>query len=176
MTPDSPRWKVITPSEYAHERIALDYVRDLLPDIEPYRAWACFEFQAGTGAIYEVDLLVLSKAGLFLVEVKSWPGRVSGDAATWKHRWPDGKTRSLDNPVPLANRKAKHLRSLLVRQPELRGVDLPFLQPLVFLSAEDLRFELRAAGASRVVLRDAEGRPGIRRALGCAAGKILTSA
>src|SRR5437588_6873231 len=101
------RWKLVTPSQFEHERRALDLIRAGLPDHEPYRAWANFEFQSADGAIYEVDLLVLTKQGLWLVEIKSRPGRVEGDAGTWT--WIDkaGKRISVDNPVLLANRKAR---------------------------------------------------------------------
>ena len=109
---DPPRWKIITPSQYEWERRALDFIRAGLPNHDPYRAWANFEFQSHDGAIYEVDLLVLTKQGFWLVEIKSWPGKVSGDAGTWT-RTHEGKTISEDNPVLLANRKAKALSSLL---------------------------------------------------------------
>ena len=65
------------------ERRGLDFIRAGLPNHDPYRAWANFEFQTPDGAIYEVDLLVLTKQGFWLVEIKSWPGRVRGDAGTW---------------------------------------------------------------------------------------------
>ena len=39
-----PRWTEITPSEYAWEREALDYLKAHLPDGEPFRAWSNFEF------------------------------------------------------------------------------------------------------------------------------------
>ena len=106
---ESPRWKIITPSQYEWERRGLDFIRKGLPDYDPYRAWANFEFQTDDGAIYEVDLLVLTKQGFWLVECKSWPGRVWGDAGTWSRTTQDGKTISEDNPVLLANRKAKAL-------------------------------------------------------------------
>jgi hypothetical protein len=64
------------------------------------------------GAVYEVDLLTLTRQGLWLVEVKSRPGRVEGDVATWKWKH-DGRTLTDDNPVLLANRKAKALAALL---------------------------------------------------------------
>ena len=86
-------WTTITPSQYPWERAALDFVRAGLPDHEPYRAWANFEFQSPDGAIYEVDLLVLTKQGLWLVEIKSRPGRVEGDAGTWT--WTDREGRLL---------------------------------------------------------------------------------
>ena len=58
---ETPRWNIITPSQYEHERRALDFVRAGLPDHDPYRAWSNFEFQTSDGAIYEVDLLVLAR-------------------------------------------------------------------------------------------------------------------
>jgi len=110
---ETPRWNIITPSQYEHERRGLDFVRAGLPDHDPYRAWSNFEFQTSDGAIYEVDLLVLTKQGFFLIEIKSWPGRVRGDAGTWIRTTPEGRTISEDNPVLLADWKAKALSSLL---------------------------------------------------------------
>ena len=75
-----PRWKIITPSQYEWERRALDFIRCGLPNHDPYRAWTNFEFQTPDGAVYEIDWLVLTKRGFWLVEIKSWPGRLGGDA------------------------------------------------------------------------------------------------
>ena len=38
------RWTTVTPSQFAHEREALEHIRTLLPDAEPYRAWSNFTF------------------------------------------------------------------------------------------------------------------------------------
>jgi hypothetical protein len=83
MSMSSERWKQITPSQFPWEREALDYVREHLPDCDPYRVWANFEFIADDGTINEVDILVLTPRGFFLVEIKSRPGILSGDRATW---------------------------------------------------------------------------------------------
>lgn len=151
---DTPRWKIITPSQYEHERRALDFVRAGLPDHDPYRAWSNFEFQTNDGAIYEVDLLVLTKQGFFLVEIKSWPGRVRGDAGTWTRTTPAGRVISDDNPVLLANRKAKALSSLLKVQSATKNVRVPWLDAIVFLSADDLHCDLTGPAANRVFLKD----------------------
>src|SRR4051812_29844205 len=148
------RWDTIAPSPYPWERAALDFVRAGLPDHEPYRAWANFEFQAADGAIYEVDLLVLTKQGFWLVEIKSRPGRVEGDAGTWTWTDREGRRLSIDNPVLLANRKAKVLKDLLLAQPAARGVRVPYLEPVVFLSDPDLDCQLTPAGRARVCLTD----------------------
>ncbi len=95
MDANSPRWKEITPSEFPWEREALSWVRERLPDHEPYRAWSNFEFIAQDGSINEVDLLVLTPKGFFLVEIKSAPGIVEGDAGTWTWHH-EGKIRTYD--------------------------------------------------------------------------------
>ena len=144
------RWIQVTPSEFLWEQEALAFLKERLPDHEPYRAWANFEF-IQDGNIGEVDLFVISPKGLFLIEIKSWPGVVRGDAGTWRRTQP-GRTReiSLDNPVILANRKAKRLKSLLARQPALRGEQLPFIAPLVFLSHADLDCRLDQSARDHV--------------------------
>jgi nuclease-like protein len=81
MYPNSDRWKEITPSEFPWEREALAYIRERLPDQEPYRAWSNFEFIADDGSINEVDLLVLTPKGFFLIEIKSRPGVLRGDSS-----------------------------------------------------------------------------------------------
>ena len=68
---NSPRWHAITDSEFPWEREALAFVRAGLPDHEPYRVWSNFEFIADDGSINEVDLLVLTSKGFYLVEIKS---------------------------------------------------------------------------------------------------------
>jgi serine/threonine protein kinase len=164
MEPNSQRWQEITPSEYPWERQALAFMRERLPDTDPYRAWANFEFLTADGTINEVDLLVLSPKGLFLVEIKSRPGEVAGDAYTWE--WThEGRTRRLDSPLLLANRKAKRLKSLLESQRAGRAARLPFVQPLVFLSASDLVCRLPDSARQHVWLPDTERRPGIVHAL-----------
>ena len=110
-----PRWTVVSPSAFEWEREALEFLREHLPDHEPWRAWSNFEFVDDEGRVNEVDLLVLTPAGLLLVEIKSRPGTIDGDAHSWV--WTtDGRRHTVDNSLLLANRKAKRLASLLKRQ------------------------------------------------------------
>ena len=168
MDATSPRWQAITDSEFPWEREALAFVRDRLPDHEPYRAWSNFEFIADDGSINEVDLLVLTPKGFYLVEIKSGPGLVEGDRGTWTWRR-DGRVHTADNPLLLANRKARKLISLLRRQPALRKVAGPFLEAHVFLSHEDVDCRLPRDLRDRVHVRDRgsgrDERPGIVAAL-----------
>ncbi|MEA3638406.1 MAG: hypothetical protein VBE63_00510 [Lamprobacter sp.] len=48
------------PSDFAWEHEALAFLKAQLPDHQPYRAWANFEFIAPGGATNEVDVLVLT--------------------------------------------------------------------------------------------------------------------
>lgn len=78
MTLGPERWKEIARSEFPWKQEALAFIREILPDRDPYRAWSNFEFIADDGTVNEVDLLVLTPKGLFLVEIKSRPGQVTG--------------------------------------------------------------------------------------------------
>src|SRR6516162_5892378 len=150
---ESPRWNVITPSQYEWERRALDFIKAGLPDHDPYRAWSNFEFQTSDGAIYEVDLLVLTKLGFWLVETKAWGGRIYGDTGTWT-RCQVGRLHTEDNPILLDNRKAKALSSLLKAQSAAKKEHLPWLDALIFLSADDVQCDLTGTARNRVLLKD----------------------
>ncbi len=164
-------WTTVAESQYSWERDALEFMRSRFPAHEPYQAWSNFEFIAADGSINEVDVLVFSRQGLFLIEIKSRPGRLSGDAGTWTWKT-DGKLVTIDNPLIATNTKAKKLRSLLERQKVFRNnVRLPFIEALVFCSATDLRVDLQGMGGHRVCFRDREphkdasSRPGIMAAI-----------
>ena len=127
---DISNWTTIAESQFPWERDALDFVRQHFPSHEPYRAWSNFEFIADDGSINEVDLLVFTPQGFFLIEIKSRPGRLFGDAGTWTWET-DGKLVTIDNPLLAANAKAKRLRSLLQRQKACKNKgQLPFLEML----------------------------------------------
>ena len=146
-----PRWTEITPSQYAWEREALQFLKTRLPDHEPFRAWSNFEFIAEDGSINEVDLLVVSLYKVYLVEIKSWRGTISGDANTWR-REVDGKSFSDDSPLLLANRKAKKLASLLKRQKALIRHRKPYVEATVFLSRMGVRCKLEGRARTGVYL------------------------
>lgn len=152
------RWHVIAQSGFPWEREALEWLRAQLPDRDPWHVWTNFEFIDDEGRVNEVDALVLSPAGLFVVEIKSRPGVVSGDAHTWT--WStDGRERSVDNPLLLTDRKCKRLASLVRRQSAVvkAKMRVPFFAPLVFLSSTSVSCRLQGLARSGVFLR---GRPG----------------
>ena len=113
MEPNSSRWHEVTPSSFAHERAALDYVRELLPDRHPFQAWSNFTFVSDQGHVREVDLLVAAPTGFYLVEIKNYRGKLTNDGSTWTLT--GERRRTFDNPLPLADQKAKELKGLLIR-------------------------------------------------------------
>lgn len=147
------RWKSISPSNFPWEREALDFIREHLPDREPFRAWSNFEFISDDGSINEVDLLVLTPQGFFLVEIKSKPGIIRGDAMTWVWNH-EGHNYTADNPIMLANRKAKRLASLLQKQSAARRIRVPYLEPLIFSSHPESQSQLQGVARNRLCLRD----------------------
>jgi hypothetical protein len=63
--------------------------------------------------VAEVDLMVLSSWGLWVIEIKSHPGTITGDTHTWTWRRPNGRDFADDNPLIGCDRKAKRIKSLL---------------------------------------------------------------
>ena len=106
----STNWTTMTESKYPWERDALEFIRQQFPPHEPYRAWSNFEFIADDGSVNEVDLLLFTPEGFFLLEIKSRPGRLRGDAGTWTWEH-EGRLYTVDNPLIAANLKAKKLSS-----------------------------------------------------------------
>ena len=135
------RWHTLAESKYPWEQDALLYLRERLPDQEPTRCWANAEFLSLDGRMNEVDLVVLTAKGLFLIEIKSRPGEVSGDQHRWQ--WKDGASQfDVDNPLRLANLKAKRLAELLGHQKVVGMARLPFIEPLIFCSAPGIKLKL----------------------------------
>lgn len=148
------RWVEVSPSPFEHEREGLEYIRQLLPDVSPYRAWSNFEFRDSRGGWHEVDLLVLGRGRLHLVELKAYTGVLTGNDHTWFRA---GK-RSENSPVKLARRKSQYLASrltdellALARKTGERIADtrdyVPFVQQSVFLHHPRLISELTGTAA-----------------------------
>ena len=164
--PLSPqRWKRVTESAFPWEAEALEYLRAALPDCDPYYGWTNFSFIADDGTVNEVDALIAIPRGLFLVEIKSDDGEPRGDRGTWTYHKPNGRQKTVDNPLLNADRKCKKLKSLLERQPACRVERLPFIEPLIFLSNPELKNLLPDPDRIRICQRDRDNAPGIIAAL-----------
>ncbi|MER5703393.1 BREX system serine/threonine kinase PglW [Micromonospora sp. NPDC002296] len=149
MREDSPRWEQINSSAYQHEQEGLRELAAYLPDAEPYHVWANVEFVGTDGSINEVDALVLTRSGLYVLELKHWQGRISGDGQQWRRHKPNGATQVVDSPLILVNRKAKRLRSV-IQQYAPHGAKVPYVQAAVFLHAKNMRGDLDDIGRQHV--------------------------
>jgi len=157
------RWVEVTPSQFTYEAEGLNIIRALLPKNAPFRAWSNLEFRDGQGKWHEVDLVVLGRRRLHLVELKYYSGTLRGDDLTWRR---DGH-RAEDSPLKLARRKAQRLAGKLqdelihwaqetgARIPDARTV-VPFVQESVFLHHPGIRCLLPPA--SRIDLFGLDGK------------------
>lgn len=150
------RWVTIADSQFAHEKEGLAAVKQALPDAAPFRAWANFEFRDNRGRWHEVDLLVLARDTLYLVELKHYRGILRGNDHVWMR---DGH-RAEDSPLLLARRKAQYFASLLKDAIRQRGGPaaasrIPFVQELVFLHHTEFVCDLPAS--SRINLYGPDG-------------------
>lgn len=152
MKDDSPLWHELGEPASPAERLALETFRRLLPDDGITTAWANLTFIDQQGRTSEIDVLLLTPAGFFLVELKGWHGTIRGNSQRW-----DLPTRNVANPLLLTDLKAKRLSSLLksafTNQQQAEKV-LPFIKPLVVLHGAGSRVDLDALGATGVLVLD----------------------
>jgi serine/threonine protein kinase len=155
MDATSPRWQQVTPSQHSWEEDALGTLRTMLPDSDPFRVWTNFEFTDG-GRIHEADALVITPKGVFLIEIKSWSGRVKGDQGTWVQERRDGSRLAVNNPARLNTSKVRSLASLIKRN--WRGGPTaprtPFIESLVWFSNPNLRVALPVELYNQVAVAD----------------------
>lgn len=168
--PPPQRWFQERRSEYPWEQDGLDHIKRLMPDAEPYRAWATFSFTAASGRINECDLLIAVPGGLYLLELKAHPGRVVNHGDTWRFQESgSSRIRTLRNPLHFTDLKTKDLKSRLewaARRLKI-SARVPRVEPAVFLSDPGLHAALDDVQATRVYGRDdaAQGLPWIWRDL-----------
>ena len=161
MREDSHRWEQINPSEFAHEQDGLRILASYLPDVDPFHVWANVEFVGADGSVNEVDALVVTRCGLYVVELKHWQGQIAGDGTHWTRRMPNGRLTPEDNPYRLANRKAKRLKSLIAYYARQQRKPMPdmFIGAAVFLHAQNMQAKLDAVGRQHVYGLDGSAGP-----------------
>lgn len=133
------------------EAAALDAFRELLPDDGITTAWVNLTFINDQGRTAEVDVLLLTTQGMYLVELKGWHGTIRGNA----QRWDRGQS-NVENPRLVTDRKAKWLKSLLQdRAPNqaARGL-VPRIHAVVVMHGEGSNVEIAAPGDIGVLTLD----------------------
>lgn len=159
MARESDRFIVVGETDFEWERQAIDFAFAELADRhDPFQGRALVELlDPSNGSLYEIDLLLIGYSAIYLVEIKSHPGRIEGDHVDWRWTTPEGQQRYLESPLSLTNKKCKVLRTLLERTMRSRA---PWVQPLIFLSDPNVQINLQGAGRTAVV-----GRAGFKRAV-----------
>jgi hypothetical protein len=94
------RWVTIAESEFDHEKRGLEAIKKILPDAEPFRAWANFEFRDNRGRWHEVDsplLLARRKAqylsSLLKDAIRERGGRTPCSPPRCHPNWPSAPLR-----------------------------------------------------------------------------------
>jgi hypothetical protein len=100
----------------------------------------------------QIDHLVVSPRGLFVIETKNWRGRLEGDAGAprWTQIKSNTKPLSVSNPILQSRKQVRALTRLL----QTRRIDWPDVVPLVVLRSPET--EVRVTGLSAPILRPAE--------------------
>jgi len=160
MQSSSSHWDELGEPASPAEAEALAALRALLPDDAVTYAWSNLTFTDLNGRTAEVDLLLLTRVGFFVVELKGWHGTIAGTQQNWAVTGVSGQhTRHERNPWYLTEQKAKRLSSLLKRlarnDKELRAV--PFVGALVVLHGRDARVELTDTAVAGLYALDGYG-------------------
>lgn len=147
------RWQAVSPSAFEHEDQGLELIRSIVPDESPYRAWANCEFRDSRGAWHEVDLILLTPATLYLIELKHYFGVLRGSDRVWERVVSGRPPRREDSPLLLTRKKAQYFASKLksaaeqwadekgVSRDEVRAI-VPFVKESVFLHHTEFQCQL----------------------------------
>lgn len=158
MKPTKTRWVPFGAPVTAAEDAALSRLCDVLPDDAVSHGWTNLTFTDLDGRIHEIDALILTKVGVFVVELKGWHGTITGTQQTWTHTTPGGTVRQVRNPLYLTDSKAKRLSSLLKSLvPPKSAAQIPYIGALVVLHGQGSAVHLDDTAASGVLALDGYG-------------------
>jgi len=163
MKVDSRHWIVMGQPATQAEEAALDKFRELLPEDGITTAWVNLTFIDNNGRSAEVDVLLMTRAGLFVVELKGWHGTIRGNSQRWEHG-----SRNIENPWLATDRKAKRLVEVLKDHAPNAAAKktVPFLKPLIVLHGHESTVNLDERGRTGVVTLDGyhvKAKPAIRK-------------
>jgi serine/threonine protein kinase len=119
--------KFIPIGDPAHdpERQALRFLVEGLPD--NYTVYGNPWLVERSGVVYEIDAVVVAPHAIYVVEIKSYRGRIDGTDRDWYIPHPT------PSPLPLNRKTAQLLKSLLKRESFQAGQ--VWIEGLIFLSA-----------------------------------------
>ena len=164
MQSSSSSWDDLGEPASPAEAEALAALRELLPDDAVTHAWSNLTFTDLSGRTGEIDLLLLTRVGFFVLELKGWHGTIAGTQQNWAVTGASGQhTRNERNPWYLTEQKAKRLSSLLKRlaRNDQERQAVPFVGALVVLHGRDARVELKETAISGLYALDGYGVSGL---------------
>lgn len=152
MRPESTQWVSLGAPATSAEADALTTFRALLPDDAVTYAWSNVTFTDLQGRPNEVDVVLVTKVGFYLVELKGWHGTIAGTQQTWHRTKPNGQTEYVSNPWHLADSKAKRLSGLLKHYSS--GQKVPYVGALVMLHGQDSKVQLDDVASTGLLALD----------------------
>lgn len=89
----------------------------------------------------EIDVLAISRKGIFVIETKSWNGIVRGSAEEnhWTVLYPSGRSRALYNPVLQNQGHVRHVLGLVRTRTSLSPRLIKAIPMVIFLKGGHLR-------------------------------------
>lgn len=167
------RFEVVGTTPHRHEQEGIEWLRAALPTYGPFGGYALFSFQTDDGRRYEVDAIALTAHCLYVVEMKSWSGRVTGGDV--RHLVTTSRTRGREveaHPLPLLETKTKTFAARVRRVARGLGADVAaemerlWFEPLVWLTHAESEADLGPHDAARahLVLGRAEIGDALRQA------------
>jgi serine/threonine protein kinase len=167
------RFEIVGQTPHVHEREGIEWLRAALPTYGPFGGYALFSFQTDDGRRYEIDAIALTAHCLYVIEMKSWQGRVTdGDV---RHLVTTSARRGrevVDHPLPLLETKTKTFAARVKRVARSLGRDVAaamdalWFDSLVWLTHADQGTDLGPFDAARahLVLGKAEIGDALRQA------------
>lgn len=146
----SSAWIAYQESAFEHERLGFDRIRKVLGDVV-VKAWTNFTLFEQNGRMHEVDALLLTSYGLWVIELKHWQGHLVVDQGSIiSRRRPNLPTTRESNPILRTRLKAQVLASLL----RAAAGPLPtvYVSPVVVFTHPDARLAYQTGSESIPVL------------------------
>lgn len=153
------RFSTVGDASSTEQRAAIEHVYAQLPDHDPYHGRALVDLHdPGTGAIHDLDAIVIGESAIYLLEFRDYAGLVEGDDLDWLWTGPDGRRRHIEHPLRALRVKHQAFAALFAIAARQHGrlrsdQQLPPIQSLVFLGAEELNLQVTPAGRGCVVQR-----------------------
>lgn len=136
-------WTACQESAFEHERMGFESIRQALGEGTVVQAWTNFTLFERSGRMYEVDGLLLTRYGLWVLELKHWQGKllVEGSLVV-RQRRPDLRPTQERNPVLQTRVKAQVLASLL--KDASGDPKLVYVAPVVVMTHPEVEVRYRS--------------------------------